>query len=537
MKKPTIAIFGLGAVGVRISYFLAKLDFNVVAFEKSDSLFENGGLSVTNLSHNSGVEYCRRLHKITPRESLETSTHVRTAELCIDGGIANALIYGGSHRVMTENISYRTNNPLQFLIAKETLNPSNWDDYQGFSIEDFESNTKYLRNYYQKRLEAISHWKDLSLKEVEKLLYGPSSLLGKRINNLEGLNEDVIAFGITDIGMPINQAYEYSLWHEAIERAKSDNLQVLFGQELKELRKGKNGRWIIETNDFQGEADFIFLTGSYGNPLIRSKIEGAKTGVSGVFYLNVMAYAKIKATDDSTLQRVCNRGYFTLQQDYGGMGVSIIPVTKQQDGYIAIYYPSNKYFGSQIRQLRYTPQSTCEQRLVSELKDWQSLMIHGLPSKLLDKHSSSIIQQAIKLYPFYQDAKISLDRIEVRSVFNADTKYGSGSYRNLRVLTHGTSVVNDSTIWELYGAKWTNAIITALQGVDKVLEFSGRERLPRSDGNLGFGLDQLDILSCVSIYGLHIKDIFPSVDVALQYCSRSKFPKEYVNIQAELFLK
>lgn len=535
MQRSTIAILGLGAVGSRLAYFLTKLGFSVVAFDKSKFLFDDSGIVTTNLAHNSGAEYCRRASKADERKNSNTSTHVRTAELCIDGGITNALIYGNSLRVSTGHISYQSNNPLQFLVSKETINPNNWSEYQGFSLENFESNSRYLRNFYQNRVHAVAAFRKWSFDEAANEFYGPPNLLGKQLNVLEGLDPDVIAAGVTDIGIPVNQAYEYALWHSALSQIEGRGFHSLFNQELNSLTKTACNRWLIETSDFQGEVDFVFLTGSYNNPLLRRKIEDARPGIPGVFYLNTMAYAKLTSSRDIQLQKLCNCGYFTLQQDYGGMGISLIPMTNEQDGYVAIYYPSMANCGSQLRKIRYNPRIDSEKSISAELQDWNDLIKDNLPDDLYERHSSSILEQAVKLYPFYKEANITVDRLVTRSVFNADTFYGPGDYRNIRVPSSGSPIVKERNIWELYGAKWTNATLTALVGVDIVLDFFGKSQLPKNSQGLGFGLNSIDIIACVDQLGLHLKDIKPSLEVAIEYSRRHGFPDAYVNPEHEIF--
>jgi hypothetical protein len=536
MKKITIAVFGLGAVGSKLAYFLTKLGFTVIAFEESEHLHQNSGLATTNLSHNSGIEYCRLASKADLLSNPKISTHIRTAELCIDGSIANSLIYGCSSRISTGYIGHHANNPLQFLVAKGTLDKKNWNESHGFSKSDFDSNILYLRQFYSKRVDAIAKWKDCSILDAEQKLYGPPNLLGKKIESLEGINLDLIEFGVTDIGTSINQAYDYALWSTALIQAQAANLSVFLHQNLKSIKKTKDKTWKIETDSFQGEADFIFLTGSYGNPLLRSKIEESLPGTSGVFYLNAMVYAKLKATNNTKLQKVCNRGYFTLQHNFGGMGVSLIPLTSTQDGYVALYYPSMNPVGSQIKSLRYDLTTRGhEQNITAELCNWRNIIEEKLDNQSFDEYSTRIIEQATKLYPFYRDASIEFDRIDIRSVFNADTQYGLGNYRNIRVPTSGASVVKDGTIWELYGAKWTNSSLTALGGIDRILKFATGEGLPRDYTGFGLGLSSINVAACVEKLELHVKDVRPKLELAVDYVEKHKFPPLYIDRKHNFF--
>lgn len=535
-KKKTIAVFGLGAVGVKLAYFLSKTGFTVIAFEESEGLHENSGLAATNLSHNSGIEYCRVASKADFSPRISTSTHVRTAELCIDGGIANSLMYGCSDRISPGHIGCNANNPLQFLVANGTLDRSNWSEYQGFSRNDFELNILYLRSFYKDRLEAFSKWRDCSISDAEKLLYGPPDSLGKQLDSLDGINLDFIEFGVSDIGTAINQAYEYALWSEALTQAQTTNLSVFFNQNLKSIENTKGNLWRIQTDSFQGEVDFIFLTGSYGNPLLRSKIDGALPGSSGVFYLNAMLYASLKSTEDTHIQTLCNRGYFALQHNFGGMAVSLIPLSGTQDGYVALYYPSMTPQGSQIKSLRYdSTKQNQEQDIVAELRSWNKIIQGKIGDNLFDEYSSMIMEQITKLFPFYKDAKMQADRMDVRAVFNADTKYGLGDYRNIRVPTNGKSIVQNGTIWELYGAKWTNSSLTALTGVDAALKFATGEGLPRNDCKFGLGLSSINVLACVDNLGLHVKDIKPDMELAVLYAKMRGFPNEYIDSRHKIF--
>ena len=169
------------------------------------------------------------------------------------------------------------------------------------------------------------------------------------------------------------------------------------------------------------------------------------------------------------------------------------------------------------------------------MTEWNRLIQENIPDELYERHSASILRQAIKLYPFYKEVSIEIDRLVTRSVFNADTSYGLGKYRNMRVPTRSNPIVKDGSIQELYGAKWTNASLAALSGIDTILDFFGRRRLPRGECWSGLGMDSIDVISCVDKLGLHLKDIQPSVSLAFEYSRRHGFPDTYVNPNHEIF--
>jgi hypothetical protein len=249
-----------------------------------------------------------------------------------------------------------------------------------------------------------------------------------------------------------------------------------------------------------------------------------------------MLYARLKATESSNLQTLCNRGYFALQHNFGGMALSLVPLSGTQDGYVALYYPSMTPLGSQIKKLRYDSSTQIhEQDMIAELHGWRDIVKGRSGHCFFEEYSSKITEQITRLYPFYEDVKIQADRMDIRVVFNADTKYGPGDYRNIRVSTNGKSVVRNGTIQELYGAKWTNSSLTALAGVDAAMQFATGEGLPRDDNEFGLGLSSINVAACVDSWGLHVKDVKPDIELAARYARMRGFPIEYIDPCHKIF--
>jgi len=236
-----------------------------------------------------------------------------------------------------------------------------------------------------------------------------------------------------------------------------------------------------------------------------------------------MTYVRLPKTTDKEKIHQVSRLNFTLQGDGGCMFACILPPTATEDGYGAIYYPSEK--GSQLQKHLYDKSNTSPPP-----KDWEKLIKNGLPND--HPHVTAIMQQAYRYYPFLENYA-EVDKTLCRTVFNAATEDSNlGLERRVRGIIDADVITDDGHITAFRSPKWTNAELVALIAADQAMQALGAGQFPKNSEH-GFGPTNLDIEQISQ--DLNFRTVKMDVEDALDYARKNQLPERLVDPTIEQF--
>lgn len=492
--KETIVIIGAGSVGVNAALFLAKMGYDVELIEsKSDILL--GAPQVTFVNHGDGFEYFK-------------PNHIRTGKFCIDGTFVKGLIYPLD--------SFKTDicgheNPIRFFLSKQSINKD------GLSTENFERNALGMKNHFQKQFNSVLKAKKIDKEEGNKLFLRTPDSFYKVLNKIEYTDVANVVGGCAGSSFGINMPHYYAFLKSAISQFENITFTPFTNTEHIE----KNGeQYLVHSNSRTIKTNCILVMAGIAIPNLSKKITGTSLSkLDGTFYLNCMTFVKLPATDN--LEKIKNSKHinFTLQADGGGMFACVVKPTYTEDGFAALYYPSQK--GSQLFSKCFTGDSKS-----SIPVEWNSLIENGLEKN--NKNVQNTFQHSCLLYPFLEDYA-EVTRAVCRPVFNVKV-FGNNKGQDRRVrdiLTTPIMLSSDEKISMWTAPKWTNAEIVALMAVDHVNKVIRKKELPKF-GKTQFGptgLDVAEISKTINFY-----DVKMNRNDALWYAENQGIPKRVVDL-------
>ncbi len=493
-----IVIIGAGAVGTNAALVFDKKGFKVTLLERTDDILVGGGVATTNITHSDGFEY----HK---------PDHRTTGEYCIDGSITKSLLFP-SHIYLTKTCS--VDKPIRFFVSIDSENKD------GLTPENFAKNAEHMRQHFHKQFEHLSKSRG-GVARAEKLLGRNPETFAHPLKPEEYAECKNIVCGYAGSGTGVNMPQYYAMLKALL---KSSNVDFQSKQNVTKIEKQKNGYYNITSNGRVIKADHIVIATAHQVPEICAKIENAefkkKNGnrsAEGTYYLNSMTYVRLPATSDKKKIADVSRLNFTLQGDGGCMFACILPPTDKEDGYGAIYYPSEK--GSQFQKHIYDKENTSPPPV-----QWEDYIKKGLPSE--HPHVSATMQQAYRYYPFLKDYA-EVDKTICRTVFNAATPDSDkGLERRVRGIIDADVITADGHITAFRSPKWTNSELVALMAVDQAMQSLGKGELPKNKEH-GFGPTNLDIEQITR--DLNFQNVKMEIKDALNFARKNKLPERLID--------
>lgn len=494
-----ILIIGAGAVGTQLACLLSKSGYQTTLIDKAADIIVGGASAAANLGHYDGFEYCH-------------SSHRKTGEMCIDGGLTFPLFYQPH---IFENTTANPNNPIKFLVSENSLSERTKNNVlQGFSWGDFVNNAQHMQSHYKTRHQQIRSALSLSHADTNNMLYGDPNIMGSLLDASEYPNVNGIHGGVTGIGAVVSMPMFYATLKDAIRKEEEKStLTTQFEQSITAIARNSDGKYIV--TDSMGESkeyDMIFLAAGHENPALVAKTAGAIAQQEGTYYLNLMTYISIKPNTPNL------NTYFTIQQDDGCMLCIHQMPTEEENGFGALYYPSVK--GSQFL---YSPSTEYTPDIAEQ---WSEYMQYGIPDEAQSQRTEAILQQAHSIYPFLED-NIIVEKIIPRAVFNAASKDSMGGLdrrvREAKLVADG-KVTDDGQVVAITSPKWTTSLATAIEAVDYVEQHFNRRTLPRSEE--GFTPQNIDIITLS--HQLNFKDSYPSPYDAFHYVAQVGLPHDII---------
>ena len=510
-----VVVIGAGPVGVNAALMLDKQGYDVTLIERTDDILIGGAAATTNIIHSDGFEY----HK--PGHSL-------TGQYCIDGAITKAMLF--------PNNVYLTNTctpekPIRFFVSE------NSEGVDGLTKENFAKNAENMREHFTQRFEHFSKMRGRN--KVEKMLGRNPETFAHPLKESEYSECDNIVSGYAGSGAGVNMPHYYAFLKAAL---RESNVKLKFRKFVENIPKQINEEtykvtcFEIGSNMHEPEniiADQIIIAVSHNATQLTGRIRNSdfcnKDGLTcapGTYYLNSMTYVKLPATTDKEKIDAVSRLNFTLQANGGCMFACIVPPNKNEDGYGAIYYPSEN--GSQLQKHLYSPSNP----VAPEFLKWDVYIDKGLTSD--NKRVKNIMEQAYTYYPFLKDYAV-VDKTLCRSVFNADVPDSDcGLERRVRGLIDANIVTTDGRVTAFWGPKWTTSEMVAMIATDYVKQKFGDKPLPKDEVN-GFGPTSLDVEQITR--DLHFRNVKMDVQDAYHYARMNQLPERIVDPTIKEFKK
>jgi len=498
-QKKHITIIGAGALGTNAALMLDKKGYDVTLLEEADDILIGGGAATTNITHSDGFEY----HK---------PGHQTTGEYCIDGAIAKALLFP-SHTYLTNTCT--ADKPIRFFVSKDS------EGVDGLTAENFAANAEHMREHFRKQFDHLSKTR-AGEAMIERLLGRNPETFAHPLTPQEYEECNNIVCGYAGSGTGINMPHYYAYLKAALRESHAD---IRFSQKITGIEKQTNGAYKIVSNGQEIETDQIIIASAHHVPELCTKISNAelrkKDGVSsaeGTYYLNAMTYVKLPATSDKEKINAVSRLNFTLQADGGCMFACIVPPTDKEDGYGAVYYPSEK--GSQLKKHLYDK----DHPIPPPSEEWNEYVKNGLPNN--HPHIATIMQQAYRYYPFLENYA-QVDKTLCRTVFNAATPESNiGLERRVRGIIDADVITADEHIAAFRSPKWTNAELVAMIAADQAMQALGDKPLPKSAEH-GFGPTHLDVENIT--HDLHFRNVKMNIEDAYTYARKNTLPERLVD--------
>lgn len=487
-----IVVIGAGSVGTNVALFLSKLGFEVELIESNKDILQ-GAPQTTFVNHGDGFEYYK-------------PNHQRTGKYCIDGSFVKGLIYP-LNAFKTDICS--EDNPIRFFVSNSSIN-------NGYlSFDSFKKNAEQMQIYFSRQFKSICRARGFSIDTAKKLFLREPNSFFRLLDKHEFEDIANVVGGCSGSSFGINMPHYYAFLKAALAQ-----YNVLFTPSSNiDLIEKIGGDYLIHTNKKTIKANYIILSAGHHIPEIIEKIKGVSVSpIFGTFYLNSITFVKLPATTDLGKIKECRHINFTLQGEGGGMFACVVAPTQNEDGFGALYYPSQE--GS---QKHYISSPSTEKKNI--FNSWDYLISTGLSKD--DFSVQNTFKQACYLYPFLENYAEVL-KATCRPVFNV-TAFGNKNGKDRRVREISTSALTSSddgkiSIWA--APKWTNAEIVALMAVDHLCKLLTKKGLP-NQGKTRFGPTELDIAEISKT--LHFKNIKMNIEDAYKYAREQGVPEKVVD--------
>ena len=496
MKRVTI--IGGGALGTNAALILHKKGYEVILLEKANDILIGGGAATTNINHSDGFEY-------------HMPEHQTTGQYCIDGSITKALLFP-SHTYLTRTCTVE--KPIRFFVSKDSEN------VDGLTGGNFAANAESMREHFRKHFDYLSLVRAGGDTMIENLLGRNPKTFAHPLSPNEYAECNNVVCGYAGSGVGVNMPQYYALLKAAL---RDTSIDIRFNQNITEIEKQKKGTYQIISNNQTIQTDQIIIACSHHIPGLCKKIknvdlymENGVISAEGTYFLNAMTYLKLPATKSKEKISEVSRLNFTLQGEGGCMFACILAPTDREDGYAAVYYPSEK--GSQLQKYCYDRDHTA-----SPMAEWDEYIKTGLAND--HPHVTATILQAHRYYPFLKDYA-EVDKTLCRTVFNAATQDSNGGLeRRVRGIIDADIITVDGHVSSFSSPKWTNAELVALIAVDQVIQALGERPLPK-DTVHGFGPTNLDVEQITR--DIHFHSVKMNIDDAYLFARKNRLPERMV---------